>query len=56
MKTLETIEHAQIEFVILIIGVTHVRSIDERLAYLKSFRERNHSLYEICSTNLKLKK
>ena len=48
MKTLETIEHAQM--------LAHVSSIDERLAYSNSFRERNHSLYEICSTNLKLKK
>ena len=31
MKTLETIEHAQIEFFILIIRAPHVRSIDVQI-------------------------
>ena len=37
MKPLETIEHAQIEFFILIIMVPRVSSIDDRLGLFKLF-------------------
>ena len=37
MKTLETIEHTQIEFFILIISVPHAGSIEHRLGLFKFF-------------------
>ena len=43
MKTLETIENAQVELFIFVIRVPH-DIIDWR--YLNTLRERNHSLYE----------
>ena len=52
MKTLETTEHAQVEFFILIIRVPH-DIIDQ--GYLKTFENEIIVYVNICSTHLKLK-
>ena len=57
MKTLETIEHVQIEFFILIIRVRHVSLIDIWIKAVQTLWENEILVYiNICSTHLKLKK
>ena len=52
MKTFETIEHAQVEFFILIIRVPH-DIIDQ--GYLNTLENEIIVYMNICSTHLKLK-
>ena len=52
MKTLETIEHAQVVFFILIIRVSYDLI---NLGYLNTLRERNHRLYEHLYYTLEIK-
>ena len=57
MKTLKSIEHAQIEFFILIIRVSHVSSIHIIIRAIWTLWETEIIVYmKICSTHLKLKK